>query len=278
MANLVLRTCNSDMTSYGGFKWPTSGYVEAPDWMPTRDCGNGLHGWLHGHGDGEASSYWDSDCNWLVVSIPSGELIDLNGKVKFKCGEVVFCGDRIGAIDYLLANDQIASTAPIVGAMITVGSYKVGYGGHRSVVHSGNYGVSRGEELSTVKSGVGGVSISSASGVSDSGINGYAISGNRGTSTCGDYGTAISGYLGTSTSGFQGTSTSGSRGTAISGNYGTSFVGEDGHAASGEQGTIIIRYWNGTSFVVKVGYIGKDGLLANELYRLDKRSHNFVRV
>ena len=26
----VLRTCNPDMTSYGGFKWPESGPVEAP--------------------------------------------------------------------------------------------------------------------------------------------------------------------------------------------------------------------------------------------------------
>lgn len=43
---LVLRTCNSDMTGYGGFKWPESGPVEAPDWNPVKSCGQGLHGWL----------------------------------------------------------------------------------------------------------------------------------------------------------------------------------------------------------------------------------------
>ena len=131
MANLVLRTCEADMTSYGGFKWPTSGYVEAPDWMPTRDCGNGLHGWLHGHGDGEASSYWDSDCNWLVVSVPSGELINLNGKVKFKCGEVVFCGDSKSAIDYLLENKyeiialEIAETSTPINEVIVNKNQKI---------------------------------------------------------------------------------------------------------------------------------------------------------
>jgi hypothetical protein len=34
---LVLRTCNADMTAHGGFKWPESGHVAAPDWLPTRE-------------------------------------------------------------------------------------------------------------------------------------------------------------------------------------------------------------------------------------------------
>ena len=28
---LILRTCNADLTSYGGFQWPASGPVECPD-------------------------------------------------------------------------------------------------------------------------------------------------------------------------------------------------------------------------------------------------------
>ncbi|WP_445081510.1 DUF7666 domain-containing protein [Martelella alba] len=43
---LVLRTCNSDMTSRNDFVWPESGLVECPDWEPTEECGNGLHGLL----------------------------------------------------------------------------------------------------------------------------------------------------------------------------------------------------------------------------------------
>ena len=45
---LILRTCNSDLTSYNGFQWPESGFVEAPDWDKTPQCGNGLHGLLQG--------------------------------------------------------------------------------------------------------------------------------------------------------------------------------------------------------------------------------------
>lgn len=48
---LVLRVCNADMTSHGGFRWPADGYVEAYDWKPKAECGNGLHGWLWGEGD-----------------------------------------------------------------------------------------------------------------------------------------------------------------------------------------------------------------------------------
>ena len=38
---LVLRTVNADGTSHGGFRWPDSGAVEAPDWSPVAECGQG---------------------------------------------------------------------------------------------------------------------------------------------------------------------------------------------------------------------------------------------
>ena len=43
---LVLRTCNSELKSYGGFQWKEKGIVEAPDFKATKECGNGLHGFL----------------------------------------------------------------------------------------------------------------------------------------------------------------------------------------------------------------------------------------
>ena len=49
---LVLRTCDSKRQSRGGFQWPKSGLVNAPDWKPTKECGSGLHGLLWGLGDG----------------------------------------------------------------------------------------------------------------------------------------------------------------------------------------------------------------------------------
>lgn len=39
---LILRTCDADMTSHGGFAWPEAGPVECPDWDPTPRCGGGL--------------------------------------------------------------------------------------------------------------------------------------------------------------------------------------------------------------------------------------------
>jgi hypothetical protein len=45
----VLRTCNADMISYGGFQWPEIGHVEAPDFQPTFTCGVGYTGsWTAG--------------------------------------------------------------------------------------------------------------------------------------------------------------------------------------------------------------------------------------
>ena len=53
---LMLRTCVRDsegrLTAHGGFIWPAHGVVEAPDWKPTKECGNGLHGFLRGCGAG----------------------------------------------------------------------------------------------------------------------------------------------------------------------------------------------------------------------------------
>jgi hypothetical protein len=96
---LILRTCNSDMTSHGGFVWPREGHVEAPDWAPTQQCGAGLHGFLWGEGNGGLAS-WSPDAAWLVAEI-IGEHIDLNGKVKFRAANVIHCGDRLSATSLL---------------------------------------------------------------------------------------------------------------------------------------------------------------------------------
>ena len=105
---LVLRTCSKDMTSSGGFKWPTSGDVSAPDWEPSNSCGKGLHGFLWGAGDGTLAN-WDSDAKWLVVKVSKDSIIDLCGKVKFPAGEVVYCGDRQSATQFLRDNGSTAA-------------------------------------------------------------------------------------------------------------------------------------------------------------------------
>ena len=135
---LVLRTCDEDMSSKNGFKWPVKGPVKCTDWLPTNECGNGLQGFLYGEGDGNLAS-WADKAKWLVVSVSEADIVNLDGKVKFPKGNVVFCGNRFDATQY------IAAKAPNnVKAII----------GYTSV--SGDKGVSTSGRYGTSTSGVGG--------------------------------------------------------------------------------------------------------------------------
>lgn len=94
---LILRTCNSDMTGYNSFQWPESGYVEAPDWEPTVECGNVLHGWLKGDGNTNLGYLSVVGYKALVVETYTDHIIELDGKVKFPFGWVIFAGDLTSA-------------------------------------------------------------------------------------------------------------------------------------------------------------------------------------
>lgn len=266
---LVLRICKADMTSRDNFKWPTSGYVEAPDWKPTPACGNGLHGWLHGNGDGSVCSYWSTTDKWLVVKVNVNDMIDLGDKVKFRCGEVVFCGNRKCATDYLLANDTIASNKPVIGAYIIKDHYSYALTGFLGTSISGN------ESVST--SGFQGLSVSGSNGSSTSSDSGMSITSNKGRAVSGHDGTSVSGHNGASSSGDCGTSLSGHRGNSVSSINGTSITGVEGTAMAGHHGNIIIGYYLNNEIYYKVGHIGEDGLLPNVLYKLDD-DLNFIPV
>jgi hypothetical protein len=119
---LVLRTCKANMTGHNNFKWPESGPVEAPDWEPTFECGHGLHGLPWGLG---RSGYldWSDDAKWLVVEVADGDVLTGQGKLIDKCkfpkGNVVFCGDRGGAVEYMMAHG--ADGSKMVGGISTSG-------------------------------------------------------------------------------------------------------------------------------------------------------------
>lgn len=266
---LVLRICKVDMTSRDNFKWPTSGYVEAHDWEPTPACGNGLHGWLHGHGNGDVSNYWKASDKWLVVKVNVKDMINLDGKVKFKCGEVVFCGDRKSATDYLLANDPIAHTNPVIGAYSIKDNYSTACTGYLGISLSGFESVSN--------SGYHGISVSGIKSSSISGNYGTSVTSNHSSSLSGHDGISVSGNVGKAISGNCGISLSGHRGNAASGIHGTSITGVEGTARSGDYGNIIIGYYLNKEIHYKVGHIGEDGLLPNVLYKLDD-DLNFIPV
>ena len=187
----ILRTCRADMTSYDGFVWPKEGHVAAPDWKPTKECGNGLHGFLNGEGHGRLAN-WSPDAVWIVARIE--EHIDLGGKVKFPEAWVEFCGDRKAATDYLMS---LGINGAIVGCYKTSGDGSTVTSGDRSTVTSGDRSTVTSGDDSTVTSG----------------YRSTVTSGDRSTVTSGDRSTVTSGYRSTVTSGDGSTVTSGYRST-----------------------------------------------------------------
>ena len=97
---LMIRTCKADMTAHGGFLWPKSGEVSAPDWSPRKECGFGLHGLLWGRGDWSLLNH-NASAVWLAVEIVESEIVDLDGKIKVPRGWVVACGKREDVEEYI---------------------------------------------------------------------------------------------------------------------------------------------------------------------------------
>jgi len=241
---LVLRTCAKDMTSYeGSFQWPTYGPVEAPDWQATMECGRGLHGLLWGEGDGRLLDF-DGDAKWLVVEVPKDAIVDLDGKVKFPRGEVVHCGDRKSATEYIRAR---APGRAVVGSTATAGDRGTATAGYRGTATAGDEGTAT------------------------AGYRGTATAGDRGTATAGDRGTATASYRGTATAGDEGTATAGDRGTATAGYRGTATAGDEGTATAGDEGILQLRWWDGKRYRIAAFYVGEDGIEPNQPYKVDER-------
>jgi hypothetical protein len=119
MKSLVLRVCQSEGRSSHGFVWPLSvgAVVKAPDWRDTKECGNGLHGWLYGQGDHSCSNHWaEPGAVWLVLEVESASMIDLGGKVKFPECVVRFAGDMKSATDYLWEHEPRSRDVAVIGA------------------------------------------------------------------------------------------------------------------------------------------------------------------
>jgi|GEM_PF-2882875 len=95
----VIRTSAADGRSHNGFIWPREigATVECPDWAPTNECGNGLHGCLDGVGDWSLLSS-APDALWWVIGVRREECIDLGGKVKFPRGKIAYAGGINGAL------------------------------------------------------------------------------------------------------------------------------------------------------------------------------------
>ena len=284
--HLILRTCSADMRSYGGFQWPRSGPVAAPDWNPAPECGNGLHGFLRGEGNG-ALADWSSYAVWLVAEVET--FVDLGGKVKFPNAEVIFVGTRLEATALVKARYPDAA---VIGANVAVGEGRVAVVGNYGTATAGDGGTATAGKGGTATAGYSGTATAGDGGTATAGDGGTATAGKGGTATAGDYGTATAGNYGTATAGEGGTATVGYRGTATAGNYGTATAGNYGTATAGKGGTATAGY-RGTATAgeggmlqiyhydcndrrrLAVAYVGENDIKPNVKYCLDD-SANFV--
>jgi hypothetical protein len=226
----MLRSCEGDMSAYGGFVWSRFGAVECPDWKPSETCGNGLHGLLMGQGDIELTAVNDPEAMWLVCAVWSADVVDLGSKVKAPRAWVAFAGSREAAVKHM---QQLGANA-CAWAVSTAGEY------------------------GTATAGYGGTATA--------GYGGTATAGDYGTATAGDYGTATAGDYGTATAGHNGTATAGHNGTATAGEYGTATAGEYGTATAGYGGTLVLKWYEGNRNRLVIGYVGENGIEPNVAY------------
>jgi hypothetical protein len=260
----ALRSCKAGgISPYDKtFTWnlEIGGITTAPDWENSPGCGRGLHGFLNGEGRGDLAC-WDEDAVWLVLR-PIGEIVDLDGKIKFKSAETLFVGIRQEAAAYLqsLLGSEDATKCLIIGGTATAGD--------RDTATAGDRG--------TATAGYRGTATAGDRGTATAGDSGTATAGDSGTATAGYRGTATAGYRGTATAGDRGTATAGDRGTATAGYSGTATAGYSGTATAGYSGTIVIRWWDGARDRLATGYIGEDGIEPNQLYRVE--DGKFVKV
>jgi len=276
------------MTSFDGrFTWPASGLVKAPDWDPKPECGGGLHGFLLGCGDGRLAD-WAESANWLVVEIDRETLIDLQGKVKFPKGNVMFCGNRDGAIAVLEGLAPEAKHMPVIGARRMVGDKQIVCTGYRGSAVAGAFGSAvagyKGNAMAgeggkaeagyagTAEAGHAGTAIACEGGSAIAGEGGSAIVGACGSAVAGYRGSAFAGYKGSAVAGDYGSATAGAYGKAVAGYKGSAIAGDYGNATAGVGGRISIDWWDTKTgrYRTAVGYIGEDGLEPGIPYQCDK--------
>jgi hypothetical protein len=231
---LVLRSCRSDMTSYGGFKWPRRGKVEASDWEETRECGNGLHGLLWGDGSDYLVTGNGDDANYLVCKVKESDCVDINGKVKFPKATVVFVGSLDDAVAFI--QKYAPEDAIINWGIRAVGRGKTVVVGREGVASAGSGGRAAAKGRGVVAVGSSGTAVTGRFGVAAVGDAGSAVGSGCSVVAAGNWGKAVVGRKGIAVVGAVGEAACDSDGTAVAGDYGVAVAGDDGIAIVGREG------------------------------------------
>ena len=306
----VLRTCDYNMRSYGGFQWPTEGYVEAPDWSPKATCGRGLHGFLNGRGTGLLAD-WSEDAKWLVVEIDT--YVDLEGKVKFPSGNVVFVGDRKSATEELVR--LTGDAEGVIGIYRQGGNRSTLTGGYRSTLTGGHDSTLTGGHDSTLTGGDGSILTgghdailtggdwSTLTGGHDSiltGGDGSTLTGghdstltggygsiltggdwstltgsNRSTLTGGDWSTLTGGHDSILTGG-DGSTLTGGDGSILTGGHDAILTGGDWSTLTGGYGSILSFHYYDNRKRIFTAYVGEDGVEPGVTYRFDSKNRKLI--
>ena len=143
----VLRTSDKDRRARSNFQWPESGYVEAPDWRPTAECGQGLHGLLLGKGD-YSHLKLGSDATWQIVEVYEDTVVNIGEKVKFPFGWVVYSGRSAGAIRFLLSE-----ISKIVNVLMNKDAATTGYAAHAATTGYAAHAATTGESAHAATTG-----------------------------------------------------------------------------------------------------------------------------
>ncbi|MCT9125381.1 hypothetical protein [Cupriavidus gilardii] len=297
--SLVLRTVDHDMTAYGGFKWPESGPVSAPDWKNEPECGNGLHGILWPEGDWGCIKDYGGREKWQVVEVDTESIVKIGGKVKFPRGNVLYTGNMAVALTMISKRwcDDIKAGKHLEGIQATgetvaSGNYSrlAASGDASQLAASGNYSrlAASGDYSQLAASGnysqlaaSGNYSRLAASGdasrlAASGNYSRLAASGDASQlAASGNYSRlAASGdYSQLAASGDASQlAASGKKSIAVA-------AGINSHASAGEDGCIALAWWDESAerYRIEVAYVGEDGIEPDVMYRLDGH-HKFVRA
>ena len=185
-ASLFLRTTDAQGHAYGGFQWPLEigATVTAPDWKPTAECGNGLHGLLDGLGDSSHLSF-DGDAVWWILE--AADAIDLQGKHKFPSCKVIAFGPRHEITAQLYA----MRPGSIHGLCLTGGDSAMLTGGYRAMLTGGHYATLTGGDSAMLTGGYRAMLTGGHYATLTGGDSATLTGGYRATLTGGDYATLI---------------------------------------------------------------------------------------
>ena len=128
------------------FVWPRSGCVVCPDWNPEPKCGGGFHGLEFGEGSwGLLNEEGTPREEWRVIRVEQSNLVRLNDndsvKVKFRTGEIVYCGDKAGALALVMCGKESMERAVQLSKDQQSGDYSsaASSGDYSSAASSGYY-------------------------------------------------------------------------------------------------------------------------------------------